>query len=664
MDLTTDDILKGINTMKNYAEELFWYGTVYLNNSDKLVTVLELENQDDLSAFLIKTGKEVEQLNSIIYEIKKISSIFSSLNLEETSIHYKTFILNEIINFNWSSLNYLNKRNKQLVDDFIRKLDGDYFEYNQADHAAISILKSMKGIFYNLIITFQDKVSSMKIFDNIKDIKDNIVIVGANGSGKSTFARNLKGKLSNNTTILSAQHLLVYNKPESYSSTNKEMELVHAFQSSDKLGSDINLLNLYSNDLNNLIGALFNENAEREHHFYQEDEEKTESVLIKAIKIWESIIEHRKLIHNRTSIWVETLEGEIYDFNFLSDGEKSTFYYIAHVLLSKRNSYIIVDEPESHLHLAICNKLWDMLELERKDCNFIYLTHNLDFATSRNNKVLIWNKRFTPPAEWEILRLNSDDHIPERLLIEILGSRKNIMFCEGDNKTSLDFKLYSILFREHTIIPVGGHLNVINYCKAYNRNKELYGLESIGIIDGDCHNSTQIQKWEAEGIFTLPINEIENLLCDEIILVAAINRFCCNENTLGKFKDNFFTELEKNKERQSVWYAKNIINNKFRSNMLKEEKKLETLVEEFDGIIKEDEILKNYHFRLGELNSLFENRDYDGALKITNFKGALINTLPKIIVNDYKDKIFMVIAEDVDLQREIKEKYFSMINEE
>lgn len=661
MDQTVKNINKGFSIMKSFAERLSCYINIYINKSNELFNILKLDNQEEYSDFLKGLPKSLEQLDILILDIEKWLSMTSDLNLDDTSYHYKTFLMNEIINFDWSILTYLDEHSEQNVINFIKKLDQIDLQYTQVDHNALAALKWMMEYYQNHIIVLQDKISSVKIFDNIRDIKDNIVLIGANGSGKSTFARNLKGKLSDNTTILSAQHLLVYIKPDSISTTNKEMDMVYAFQSSDKLGSDFNLVNLFSNDLNNLIGALFIENAEREHQYYLDNEEKIDSVLIKGIKIWESIIEHRKLIYDRTSIEVQTLEGDVYNFNFLSDGEKAVFYYIAHVLLAKRDSYIIIDEPESHLHLAICNKLWDILELERSDCKFIYLTHNLDFATTRNNKVLLWNKKFSPPSDWEVNRLDEDDSIPERLLMEIVGSRKNILFCEGNDKTSLDFKLYSILYKDYTIIPVGGHINVINYCKAYNRNKDIYGLESIGIIDGDCHHSDQIEKWESENIFTLPINEIENLLCDEMILRSSISRFCCKDDTLDVFKDNFFKKLDKDKGRQSVWYTNNIINNKLRFNMLKEERNLECLINELSDAVNQDEIRNNYEMKLNELSELIKNQDFDGALKVSNFKGALINELPRIIVNDYKDKIFMVIAEDIELQKEIKEKYFSMI---
>lgn len=96
--------------------------------------------------------------------------------------------------------------------------------------------------------------------------------------------------------------------------------------------------------------------------------------------------------------------------------------------------------------------------------------------------------------------------------------------------------------------------------------------------------------------------------------------------------------------------------------MLKEERNLDSLIKELNDAINPEQVKNNYELRLSELNELIKNSDFDGALKISNFKGGLINELPRIIVNNYKDKIFMVISEDLDLQKEIKEKYFYMID--
>lgn len=660
------NIKESLEKMIYTAEKLMKYFDVFQRKSDdifqqikmKYISTDERYYKNFIETLLVKS----DEVKTIISDISTVLVSITELRLEDTSLQYKSFLVNEIVNYNWSQMSYLDDHSIKCVINFINKLDNQPIIYTNEDHQAVDVLNWIMLYYKQHLVLLQNKISSVKIFDKIKDINNNIVLIGANGSGKSTFARNLRGKLSDNTTILSAQHLLVYIKPETISINNREIDLVHNFQSSDKLGSDPNLMNLFSKDFNNLVSALFAENGEREHNYYVANEERKDSILINTIRIWETIIVHRKLKYSKHCINVSTLDGIIYDFNFLSDGEKAVFYYIAHVLLAKQDSYIIVDEPESHLHLAICNKLWDLLEEERKDCKFIYLTHNLDFATTRNDRIILWNKKFTPPSEWDVIKLEPNECIPERLLMEILGSRKSILFCEGDNKTSLDFKLYSILFRNYTIIPVGGHLNVINYCMAYNQNKEMYGQEAIGIIDGDCHLPKQIDKWRENKIYTLAINEIENLLCDEMILISAAKRFCSKENAIERFKSNFFDELQKDKERQAVWFANNIINSKFKDNMLKEKRELNSLKAELQDIISENLVQKNYDERLNKLEQVINEKDFVGALKICDFKGKLIGSIAREIVSDYKDRIITHISSDSNLQENIKIKYFSFLN--
>ena len=155
--------------------------------------------------------------------------------------------------------------------------------------------------------------------------------------------------------------------------------------------------------------------------------------------------------------------------------------------MAKPNSYVIVDEAENHLNVAIINNLWNVLEEKRSDCQFVYLTHDPHFALSRVNANVLWSKKYSHPNEWEIEPLPKNRDIPEELLIELLGSRNKIVFCEG-KKSSLDYKLYSVLFPKITFVPVGGHINVISYTGAYNRDKKIFGKLVAGLIDGDYHS--------------------------------------------------------------------------------------------------------------------------------------------------------------------------------
>ena len=105
----------------------------------------------------------------------------------------------------------------------------------------------------------------------------------------------------------------------------------------------------HRNDFEALIKALLVEKTEVSLEYYDTDK-KIISTLNKVINIWNELLIHRKIVNpNSYSLKVETLDNKkTYDFNLLSDGEKAIFYYIAHVLLAKKESYIIIDEPENH----------------------------------------------------------------------------------------------------------------------------------------------------------------------------------------------------------------------------------------------------------------------------------------------------------------------------
>lgn len=91
--------------------------------------------------------------------------------------------------------------------------------------------------------------------------------------------------------------------------------------------------------------------------------------------MWEELLPHRKLI--KKSGIIEAHPTNKIDNNYnaknMRDGERLILYLIGSVLVAPKDTIIIIDEPENHLHKAIIKKLWDKLEVYRKDCVFIYL---------------------------------------------------------------------------------------------------------------------------------------------------------------------------------------------------------------------------------------------------------------------------------------------------
>lgn len=597
-------------------------------------------------------------------KIDDFISNISALKRVETDIPdvFKTFIQKEIVLYDWAGLHLVQPYIIRVIKDFLAKQLEDDVKIDPQDATTISFLCELPKRYAEHLSLFERKISTYKIFDKIKWIHNNIVMIGANGSGKSTLSRQLNGKISSNVSILSAQHLLVYNKQNIIPASKGEILDLRSFQKNSKMSSDSNFATLIGNDMNKLITTLIAEHTDKALEYYAGDNRK-KSFLEITIEIWQELIEHRKLLLERGSISVQIPGQPPYPFNNLSDGEKAVFYYVGHILLVEPNSYIIVDEPENHLHMAICSKLWDKLEQIRTDCKFIYLTHNLDFAASRTNTTLIWNKKFTPPDIWDFQIIESDETLPDTLLMEVLGSRKKICFCEGKDRSCLDYKLYSILFPEYTVIPVGGHLDVINYTNVCNKST-FPSNNAIGIIDGDCHKPEQISKWKEQNIYTIPINEIENILCDPDIIETAIKTFMSGDVANQHYLDLFWKEFEANKVQQTIWYVNNIINNKFKENFLHEKQDISNLKTELLSITSEEEIDALYAERLMTIEDIIIRKEYEKALAIVNFKGKLTKHIAKqTIVDNYPERVLGLIRSNDILRELIKKKYFSPISQ-
>lgn len=510
------------------------------------------------------------------------------------------------------------------------------------------------------------RLSQIEAFHFFANSTINYVLVGANGSGKSSFARQTRQILGRNVAIISAQKVFYLSRVTNVTLGKSSRSNVWSFQNQDKLYKNEGFSNKIEQDLNNVFKSLVEEDNECKGKFYDSYDnknptQKPTTTLQKVIEIWNKLLIHRKLSYSEGYLTVIPESGDSYDFMYLSDGEKAIFYYIAHVLIAQEKSYIIVDEPENHLHLALVAKLWDTLELVREDCQFIYLTHNLEFANTRTNSKKIWMKSFTSPATWDMQEIESNDDIPQVLYMELLGSRKAILFCEG-KKTSYDINLYSRLFSNYLVIPVDGHMQVINFTRAFNASTSIHGNHAIGIIDGDFHTEAQKSKWESEHIYCVEAQEVENILCDDILLQCAKEQFMCSEDVYEQAKGRLFSDLEREIEKQAIEYATQRINERLESNLLKKEPTQESLKNSLsnllalDGLNVDTLILERKEL----IQKIIDDRDYDLGIRTFNYKG-LIGRIPVMIEKDYPKKVFVMIDKHPDVLEKLRIKYFPKV---
>ncbi|MCJ8330849.1 MAG: DUF4435 domain-containing protein [Lentisphaeria bacterium] len=365
------------------------------------------------------------------------------------------------------------------------------------------------------------------------ETENNIVLIGANGAGKSRLGIWIEQKIQNSITThrISAQKTL--NIPEFAQLKNLEQaekELLlgtsadHASigrKIHDRWGSSPATFLL--NDFDKLLSLLFAQTAERDREHTAQTKATQSYVAVPdapidiIVNIWSDIMPHRQLKFNDGKVLVRK-EGETeYHGKEMSDGERVALYLIGQCLCAPDNAVLIIDEPEIHLHKSLVDKLWNKVEELSQSKLLIYITHDLDFASSRTDAHKFWIKSYNGNDLWEWDEVPVDDSLPNGLILEIIGNRKNIIFSEGESG-SLDTTVYQLVYPDFHIIPRGGGDKVIESTKALRDNEKIHHLNTFGLVDSDYKEDEEKKAMLTHGIYTIPVAEIENLFCIEPVL--------------------------------------------------------------------------------------------------------------------------------------------------
>ena len=360
-------------------------------------------------------------------------------------------------------------------------------------------------------------LESFKYLSFLKDEKRNVVFIGPNGSGKSTLVRMLHDKLnSDDILFFPADRMLTIDTLAStvltnYNSLIGKIKETYKGSISIESGSVYNTSKLFALYISLLKECCFDE--------YTKKEKGNAS---KVIEKWRDLIGSRELFfdHDLYAKPTGAPDSEKYDIKYLSSGEKSILFFLMGILLNEEKTYYFIDEPENNLNPSIVSEVWDYLQAERPNSIFVYLTHDSSFAASRINAKEYWIKKYDGKI-WEYEPLPESELLPKKLLIELIGTKQPIVFCESEDKSKLDYLFFKKMFPEFNVVPSGGCDKVISNTKAYKRLKFIE--KAYGIIDRDYKDSDYLSNLESDCVYHLPFFEIENMLLCEKLVKEVIN---------------------------------------------------------------------------------------------------------------------------------------------
>lgn len=349
-----------------------------------------------------------------------------------------------------------------------------------------------------------------------------ILFVGPNGGGKTRLAVKIEDELGSNAHRISAHRALALNPSVPKLSERIALLGLRTGYAHDgatfgnRKGNRWGQLPAVQllNDYDFLVQALFADQANTSLETHKNARAQIETParatkFEKLVEIWNRILPHRTLDITGDDIRV-ALRGveEKYRAAELSDGERAVFYLIGQTLSAAPDSLIIFDEPELHIHRAIMSTLWDELEAARPDCGMVLITHDLEFAASREGqKFALVDYR---PNRWTIEPVPEDTDFSEEVATLILGSRRPVLFVEGRGG-SLDKAIFRACYPDWTVIPRGSCEEVIHAVVTMRANASLTRITCSGIVDADAYDQSEIAFLKDKGIETLPVSEIENI---------------------------------------------------------------------------------------------------------------------------------------------------------
>ncbi len=276
--------------------------------------------------------------------------------------------------------------------------------------------------------------------------------------------------------------------------------------------------------------------------------------------VWRRVMPDRELSLSDGPPRVGLDAGSSYLANEMSDGERTCLYLLLQVIAADAGT-LVIDEPTLHLHGLLAIRLWTALEEARRDCRFVYLTHDLPFALSRRSARLL----VSHGSNWVDVPHGG---IPHEVIETTLGAAtmsrtaRTHVLCEG-GWDGYDYLLYSTWFRSQdvAVVPVGSSSEVIEVSKAM-RSTLVQGGRAVAIIDGDELTQERRQNLTESGVFVLPFSEVEAIFC-LMEFVEAVAALPANEsrNLREKCEDAVRTAISRPHEidRQTLRRTKRLL---------------------------------------------------------------------------------------------------------
>lgn len=452
------------------------------------------------------------------------------------------------------------------------------------------------------------------------------VIIGANGAGKTRFAQQLAadivGSESNRPVYNMSGLRAIYDNRRTPDSIDSIYDAA--------LGSSLH--DSASTQLERLIALLVHDEMVnlfryKAAHAAGLGARLEPTRLDRLMELWQEIFpDNRILIESGQMLFSRPADdGSAYSAIKLSAGEKAVIYSIGAALYAPEKAVVMVDSPEIFLHPSLMEGLWNRIELLRRDCSFVYITHDLGFASSRTDASVIWVRRFDPSSvSWDYEVLPPHSQLSDEVYLAIMGSRKPVLFIEGDGIHSIDARLYPLLFKDYSVKSLGSCNKVIEATRAFNDLTGFHHLDSRGIVDRDRRDDKEVAYLRGKRIMVPEVAEIENILMlEEVVRAVAAFRRKDENRVFMKVKSSIMAQFRHDLRQQALLHTRHRVKRTMEYRVDGRFANINMLEDHIEGLIKEINARGLYEGFCRQFRSYLAADDYASVLRVYNQKSML-----------------------------------------
>ena len=433
-----------------------------------------------------------------------------------------------------------------------------------------------------------------------------LVIIGANGSGKSRFAATLAGSLGERAYRIGAL-------PGIYGSASKEAPDIDRLL--DKLRRD---------ELDNLLDFKLRRTSDAS--------AKLEPTRLDTlIDLWREIYPNHNILLDSTHFAFtrdDSTDDSPYSAARLSDGERAVLYFIAAMLYAPKGAVVLADSPEMFLHPTVMQSLWNRLEQLRPDCTMVYTTHDFEFASTRQGASVIWVREYDPAnSQWDYEILPPGSPLSEEMYMSLIGARKPVLFIEGDGVRSIDSKLYPLIFKDYTVKSLGSCNKVIEATRTFNDLNTLHHMVSRGIVDRDRRDAGEVDYLRRKNIMVPDVAEIENLLLLEEVVRAVASARGYNESTVAKrVRQTIIKMFAAEYREQALMHTRHHVKRTVEYRIDGRFTDISQLERHIAGLVGEIRPRHYYDELCRQFKQYINDADYESILRVYNQKSMLPNS--------------------------------------